>query len=112
VPCSEWDVAPDDASFNTPVVSNLPALVLGDEYDPVTPPADSKRVATGFANGTYVMFSGLGHGAIFSSTCAAKIFHDFIKDPTAKPDSRARRATPHQPGSDRPSAPGCRPVKS
>jgi pimeloyl-ACP methyl ester carboxylesterase len=87
VPCPQWGVRPVDASFNSPVLSGLPALVLGDEYDPVTPPADSQRVASGFANGTYVFFTGLGHGAVFASTCAQATFHAFMADPNTKPDT-------------------------
>jgi pimeloyl-ACP methyl ester carboxylesterase len=87
VPCSQWGVHPVDASFNSPVVSSLPALVLGDQYDPVTPPADSERVASGFAHGTYVFFTGLGHGAVFASACAQAIFHAFVRDPNTKPDT-------------------------
>jgi pimeloyl-ACP methyl ester carboxylesterase len=96
VPCRDWKVTSVGAAFNSPVVSTLPALVLGDEYDPVTPPADSQRVAKGFANGTYVMFTGLGHGAVFASTCAQKIFRTFIAAPTTKPDTAcAASGTPN-----------------
>jgi hypothetical protein len=95
VPCRDWNVRPVDPSFNTPVVSSLPALILGDEYDPVTPPADSQRVATGFSNGTYVFFAGLGHGAVFASTCAQSIFQAFVTNPATKPDASC--ASPNQP---------------
>jgi pimeloyl-ACP methyl ester carboxylesterase len=82
--CDLWGVPPVDASFNEPVHSDLPALVLADEYDPVTPPADSQHAAAGFPNATFVLFPGLGHGAVFSGApCPVNVFQSFLADPAS-----------------------------
>lgn len=84
--CELWDVESVDAAFNDPVVSDLPALVLGNEYDPVTPPADSERAARGFANGTFVLLPGLGHGAVLAHACPLGLFRAFLDNPAAPLD--------------------------
>jgi pimeloyl-ACP methyl ester carboxylesterase len=70
------------------VHSDLPTLVLADEYDPVTPPANSKRVADALSGSTYVEFPGLGHAAVFAvPECPEIIFRGFLRDPTAPVDT-------------------------
>lgn len=88
VSCAEFGVAPAPAGFNDPVHSDLPTLVLGDEYDPVTPPDQSKHAAETLTHSTFVEFPGLGHGAVFSTPeCPEIIFRAFLADPTAKVDT-------------------------
>jgi pimeloyl-ACP methyl ester carboxylesterase len=84
--CGRWGVAPAAAGFNDPVVSDVPALVLADEYDPITPPADSRAAADALGNATFVEFPGLGHGAVFSHPCPEAVYKSFLADPSA-PDS-------------------------
>ena len=87
-PCSDFGVAPGPRSLNEPVRSDLPTLVLGDEYDPVTPPEQSQRVSSTLSHATFVEFPGLGHGAIFAGReCPKIIFRAFLADPTAKVDT-------------------------
>jgi pimeloyl-ACP methyl ester carboxylesterase len=84
--CDLWNVASVDASFNEPVRSDIPSLVLADEYDPVTPPADSKHAAESLSHATFVLFPGLGHGAVFSGApCPVNVFQSFLADPGAPP---------------------------
>jgi pimeloyl-ACP methyl ester carboxylesterase len=84
--CGRWGVAPAPAGFNDPVVRDVPALVLADQYDPITPPADSRAAADALANATFVEFPGLGHGAVFSHPCPEAVYKSFLADPSA-PDS-------------------------
>jgi pimeloyl-ACP methyl ester carboxylesterase len=82
--CDLWDVPSVDASFNEPVHSDVPTLVLADEYDPITPPAGSQHVADGLTHATFVQFPGLGHGAVFSGApCPVNVFQSFLADPSA-----------------------------
>jgi pimeloyl-ACP methyl ester carboxylesterase len=82
--CELWDVPPVDAAFNEAVHSDVRTLVLADEYDPVTPPADSKHVAEGLPNATFVFLPGLGHGAVFSGApCPVNVFQSFLADPSS-----------------------------
>jgi pimeloyl-ACP methyl ester carboxylesterase len=84
--CAMWDVDPLPKSFNEPVVSDLPALVLAGKYDPVTPPADSKAAYEALTNATFAEVDGVGHGVISSNECAAAAYRAFVDDPTKKPD--------------------------
>lgn len=69
-------------SFKEPVRSDLPFLVLGDEYDPVTRPSQSKMTAEQLAHAQFVLFPGLGHGAVFSDNpCPAHVFLSFLAHP-------------------------------
>ena len=45
--CSEWPVPATSSTFNEPVVSSVPSLVLAGAYDPITPPAATQAVASG-----------------------------------------------------------------
>ena len=85
--CSAWEVEPVDAGFNEIADSDVPTLVLAGEYDPVTPPVDSERTAEALANATYVLFPGVGHGAVFAADCPEAIFRTFLEDPTADVDA-------------------------
>ena len=85
--CELWDVEPLPASFNEPVASDLPALVLAGTYDPVTPPSDSKAAYEALTNATFAEVDGIGHGAISSNECAYDVYRAFVDDPTQKPDT-------------------------
>jgi len=86
--CSAIDVAPAPAGFADAVRSDIPTLVLGDEYDPVTPPDDSRHTAQALSHATFVLFPGLGHGAVFSDRpCPITIFKAFLAAPTARVNS-------------------------
>jgi pimeloyl-ACP methyl ester carboxylesterase len=86
--CSAISVAPAPPGFDEQVRSNIPTLVLGDEYDPVTPPDDSRRTAQALSNATFVLFPGLGHGAVFSGRpCPVTIFRAFLAAPATPVDA-------------------------
>ena len=89
VSCKEFGVEPSTSGFNDPVRSDIPTLVFGDEYDPVTPPEQSKHAAETLSHATYVEFPGLGHGAVFSGRqCPVGLFRSFLADPNASLDTR------------------------
>ena len=86
--CLQFGVAPAPAGFNDPVRSDIPTLLLADEYDPVTPPADSRRASESLSRSTFVLFPGLGHGAVFSDRdCPGAVFRGFLAAPTAAVDT-------------------------
>jgi pimeloyl-ACP methyl ester carboxylesterase len=84
--CGRWGVTPAPAGFNDVVASDVPALVLADEYDPITPPADGRAAADALGHATLVEFPGLGHGAVFSHPCPEAVYKSFLADPAA-PDT-------------------------
>jgi pimeloyl-ACP methyl ester carboxylesterase len=75
------------AAFHQPVRSNVPILVYGDDYDPVTPPANGRRAARTLRRSTFVATHGLGHGVALKNECTLGIFSAFITDPTAPVDT-------------------------
>jgi len=88
VSCADFGVAPAPQGFNDPVRSDIPTLVLGDEYDPVTPPEQSQHASETLSHSTFVKFPGLGHGAVFAAPeCPELIFRAFLADPAAKVDT-------------------------
>src|SRR6202035_3727045 len=78
---------PAHAVRKPPVVSALPTLVLSDEYDPITPPANGRLVAQTLKNSYYFLFPGLGHGAEYNSPCVDGIISAFDDNPTQMPSN-------------------------
>jgi pimeloyl-ACP methyl ester carboxylesterase len=83
--CSEWPVEPTSDSFNEPVVSPIPALVLAGLYDPVTPPARTEAVAGHLPNATFGLWPNQGHG-VTGEPCATTVELAFLAEPTAPVD--------------------------
>ena len=86
--CDDWQVATRPDIETKPVISDIPALVLSGEYDPVTPPADGAQVASNLSMGQYLLFNGLGHGVLRGDiarsgqlSCAQKILIQFLDEP-------------------------------
>ncbi len=84
--CELWDVAAAPAVENEPVRSDIPALVLAGEYDPITPPAWSQEVQAGLENSYYFEFPGLGHGVSVAGPCPRAITLAFLENPARAPD--------------------------
>jgi pimeloyl-ACP methyl ester carboxylesterase len=106
--CQSWRAGTTRPRFNKLVASEVPALVLAGEYDPVTPPdggrrvarhlqnstfvpetppAGGRRVARRLQNATFVEFRGTGHGAFRTNPCAEQIVVAFIAQPSSRPDT-------------------------
>ncbi len=83
--CHVWNVQKAPAIQKQPVVSTIPTLVLTDEYDPITPPANGKLAAQTLKNSYYFLFPGLGHGAEYSAPCVNSIISAFDDMPTQQP---------------------------
>jgi pimeloyl-ACP methyl ester carboxylesterase len=73
------------AAQKQPVVSDIPTLVLSDEYDPITPPSNGRLAAQMLKNSYYFLFPGLGHGAEYSSPCVDAIISAFDDNPAQRP---------------------------
>ena len=83
--CSEWPVEPTSDTFNEPVASDIPALVLAGLYDPVTPPAGTEAVASHLTNATFGLWPNQGHG-VTGEPCATAVELAFLADPAAPVD--------------------------
>lgn len=84
--CWEFGMIPRDAGEYAPVETDLPALLIEGDMDPITPPPLAKAILPGFSNGTYVEFPFAGHGPSRSVECAGDMLNAFFDDPTAAPD--------------------------
>ena len=60
--CAEWPVAKVPESFQMPVVSDAPSLVIAGERDPATPPSDGEEAARTLRHSRFVVVPGGGHG--------------------------------------------------
>ncbi|MBN1877673.1 MAG: alpha/beta fold hydrolase [Anaerolineae bacterium] len=86
--CNAWGVAPFDPREDEPVVSDIPALILSGEYDPVTPPAYGQQLTANLRQSYFFEFPGQGHTpSIGQSECALDIAIAFLRDPWQSPDA-------------------------
>ncbi len=84
--CGFWDVARGDARENEAVVSEIPALVLMGEFDPITPPSYGRATASTLSHSFLFEFRGAAHG-VLDEACPMTVVASFIEQPNAAPDA-------------------------
>jgi pimeloyl-ACP methyl ester carboxylesterase len=84
--CAFWDSGRAERQENEAVSSEIPALILQGELDPITPPAWSQHAAETLPNSFYVLFPKAAHGAL-NSECAWGMAVAFLQDPAQAPDA-------------------------
>ena len=67
-----------DESFQDPVTSDVPALLISGAYDTATPPEGGERVVAHLPNGRHVIFPNQSHGYA-NPTCESQLVADFIE---------------------------------
>ena len=77
--CDGWPRPALPADFNAPLVSDKPVLILSGGLDPVTPPANGKKVAETLPNSRHVIASGYGH-IVSAHACAPRLIEKFIDE--------------------------------
>jgi pimeloyl-ACP methyl ester carboxylesterase len=85
--CKVWKVKPAKPIANTPVISNIPTLVLAAQYDAYTDPAWGKAVAARLKNSHFAEIPWAGHGPGFSVPCVTTMIAAFVDDPKAAPSN-------------------------
>lgn len=80
--CSIWKVAPMPPSFNDPVRSSVPILMISGSDDPVTPPKYAAGALRYLPNARLVVVRGAGHGVF--TPCTNRLMIAFIRDGSAK----------------------------
>jgi len=85
--CQLWDLPAAPPMIDGPLSSEIPTLVLAGSYDPVTPPAWSRKVADQLEHSFYVEFPSKGHSLDKGSTCPDEIKRAFLLDPATEPDT-------------------------
>ena len=67
--------------------SDIPALVLAGEFDPITPPAWGQMTAGHLTHAYFHEFRGHAHWVTRSSRCSLAIALAFWDDPAAAPNN-------------------------
>jgi pimeloyl-ACP methyl ester carboxylesterase len=80
------DPAPP-AAENAPVTIDTPALIFSGAFDPATPPAWQRDMASHMAHGYLVTFPAGGHGSGFYYPCAWTLLVQFLHDPDIAPSN-------------------------
>jgi len=75
--CDMWPRRVMDPGYARPVESDVPALVLSGELDPVTPPSWGERVVEHLSRGRHVAVPATGHGVI-STPCGMRMVQAFL----------------------------------
>ncbi len=79
--CAAWHDERADSSYFEPVRSELPTLIIGGEFDPVTPPEYGRLVAETLPNSTFVEAPAHGHGVTPHTACTRDLVSAFLEDP-------------------------------
>lgn len=93
--CAEWPAAPLPTDMLASLASDVPALVISGEVDPVTPPALGAATLAQFSTGVHAIVPR-GFHTNSSSRCVATIIAGFLDDPSTGGRDHAclERATP------------------
>jgi pimeloyl-ACP methyl ester carboxylesterase len=75
--CEMWPRGTVEDSYYEPVVSDVPALVLSGDIDPVTPPGWGEAVVKHLSHGRHVTVPATGHGVI-GTACGIQMIQDFL----------------------------------
>ena len=75
--CEHWPKGMLDDDLREPLLSDVPALILSGELDPITPPRYASKVATGLANAVEVVGRGQGHGMLMVG-CTQRLMAEFL----------------------------------
>ncbi len=81
--CALWGAGTAPPVEDEPVHSDVPTLVVGGQFDPVTPNAWGQAVAAEFDRARFVSYPGLGHGVATAEGCPAAVTTAFLEDPVA-----------------------------
>lgn len=86
--CAEFSVLPAESFENQPVASDVPVLILGGAFDPITPPSYAELALETLPNGVSVTFANGSHAPLSTSgPCGFGIVSSFLDDPAAKVDA-------------------------
>ncbi|NID17415.1 alpha/beta hydrolase [Luteibacter yeojuensis] len=81
--CSVWPHGARPADFRQPLKSDVPALLMSGEFDPVTPPRYGEEVLKGLPNGRHFVLKGQGHNVV-ARGCMPRLLDHFIDKADAK----------------------------
>ena len=85
--CQDWGAGRPAEVENRAVQSDIPALIIAGQYDPITPPHWGEQIAANLSNSFFYTFPAAGHGAGFADECARTVVQTFLTDPHSSPDA-------------------------
>jgi pimeloyl-ACP methyl ester carboxylesterase len=77
--CEVWPQGVIDVDFHAPLHSDVPALLLSGESDPVTPASFGEQALKSFSRGQHLVFTGQGHGQL-NSQCGTQLITRFVQN--------------------------------
>jgi pimeloyl-ACP methyl ester carboxylesterase len=80
--CEFWPKGTVDRSYYEPVTSDVPALVLSGELDPITPSVWGQQVASHLRRSRHFTATATGHGVI-GTPCGVRLIQQFIDEGSA-----------------------------
>ena len=92
--CEMWRAEARPAVANSPVESDVPALLLSGNYDPITPPAYADSAYETLTRAYHFVLPHVGHAVLRSEACAVRIAVAFLDAPLTEPDSSCIAETP------------------
>ena len=78
VACKVWPQGQVAKGFTQPLSTDVPALLLSGELDPVTPPAYAERVVAHLPKGRHLVARGRSHGTL-GAGCMPNLLGQFIE---------------------------------
>lgn len=78
IQCGIWPRGEAPAGFHDPVASDVPALLLSGELDPVTPPEYADAVSVHWPNSLHIVARGQGH-SVTGKGCLGRLVAEFIE---------------------------------
>lgn len=85
--CNRWVSGGSAPEVYSPIVSDIPTLLLSGEFDPVTPFEYAEQVAEDLSTSYSYWFPAFGHGASLAGGCPTDIASAFINNPNSEPDT-------------------------
>ncbi len=85
--CELWDAGNADPIEDLAVSSDIPALVLGGQFDPITPPRYGMIAAATLSRSYFFEFPRLAHGVATADECPLAITLAFLDTPRVEPDA-------------------------
>lgn len=84
--CAEWPRGEIPKGYSQPVRSNIPALILSGQFDPVTPPSSGDAAAKMMPNSLHIIVPSGGHGfnGLAGLECIDRLTAEFIARGSAK----------------------------
>jgi pimeloyl-ACP methyl ester carboxylesterase len=80
--CDFWPRGVVEPAYFANPPSDIPALILSGELDPVTPPVWGQEIASQWKNAKHIVVPATGHGT-WSSGCVMRLMDQFLNDGSA-----------------------------